>query len=122
MVRVLVGVPIASVDSSLSIGIEDLEKDTSFANLYNPCTLEVNRYWAIRSDIIRDKFVDLLLSHHEGLSSLAIITIGKVSVRDSHILVNWDWSGWNRRSRRSWGSRRILGLTLVIEEGQVNVG
>ena len=108
---VLVGVPVASVDGSLRVGIENLDKDTSLGHIYLPMALEVNGNWAIRSDIIGDEFVDLLLSHGEGLSR--VTTIAEASFRDSHILVKWDRSG-----RR----RRIIVLTLIVEEFQINLG
>ena len=114
---VLVGVPVASVDGSLRVGIENLDKDTSLGHIYLPMALEVNGNWAIRSDIIGDEFVDLLLSHGEGLSG--VTTIAEASIRDSHVLVKWNRSG---RSRRSGRCRWIIGLTLMVEESKLNIG
>jgi hypothetical protein len=79
--------------------------------------LEVNGNWAIRSDIIGDEFVDLLLSHGEGVSGVTTIT--EVSFRDSHILVKWNRSG---RGGRSGRCRRIIWLPLMIEESKLNIG
>ena len=114
---VLVGVPVACVDSSLRVGIENLDKDTSLGHIYLPMALEVDGNWAIRSDIIGDEFVDLLLSHGEGLSR--VTTIAEASIRDSHVLVKWNRSG---RSRRSGRCRWIIGLTLMVEESKLNIG
>ena len=115
---VLVRVPVACVDGSLSVGIENLDKDTCFLDLHLPCALEVNRHWAIRSNIIGDEFVDLLLSHCEGFS--LVTSVAKLSLGDCHILVKWNGP---RRSRRDWrGCRRIFGLALIIEEGKLNIG
>lgn len=115
---VLVRVPVACVDGSLSVGIENLDKDTCFLDLHLPCALEVNRHRAIRSNIIGDEFVDLLLSHCEGFS--LVTSVAKLSLGDCHILVKWHGS---RRSRRDWrGCRRIFGLTLIIEESKLNIG
>ena len=117
IVMVLVGVPVACVDSSLRVGIENLDKDTSLGHIYLPMALEVNGNWAIRSDIIGDEFVDLLLSHGEGVSGVTTIT--EVSFRDSHILVKWNRSG---RGGRSGRCRRIIWLPLMIEESKLNIG
>jgi len=114
---VLVRVPIACVDGSLSVGIENLDKDTCFLDLHLPCALEVNRHWPIRSNIIGDEFVDLLLSHCEGFS--LVTSVAKLSLRNCHILVKWDWS---RRCGRGGRCRRILWLSLIIEEGKLNIG
>jgi hypothetical protein len=68
LIGVFVGVPIVAVDSSLSVGIENLDKDTSFGNICLPSALELDSNWAIRFDIIGDKLIDLLLSHQKGVS------------------------------------------------------
>jgi hypothetical protein len=68
LIGVFVGVPVVAVDSSLCVGIENLDKDTSFGDICLPSALEVDRDWAIRFDIIGDKLIDLLLSHQKGVS------------------------------------------------------
>ena len=111
LIGVFVGVPVVAVDGSLSIGIEYLDKDTSFGNICLPSALELDSNWAIRFDIIGDKLIDLLLSHQKGVSK--VTTVVELSLRDCHILVKWDRSG-----RR----RRIIVLTLIVEEFQINLG
>jgi hypothetical protein len=68
LIGVFVRVPVVAVDGSLSVGIENLDKDTSFGDICLPSALEVDRDWAIRFDIIGDKLIDLLLSHQKGVS------------------------------------------------------
>jgi hypothetical protein len=111
LIGVFVRVPVVAVDGSLSKGIENLNKDTSFGNICLPSALELDSNWAIRFDIVGDKLIDLLLSHQKGVSQVS--TVAELSLRYCHILVKW------YRSGRGW---RIVGLALIIEEGKVNLG